>query len=95
MSQSSNYLANPPTVSLINSKPLFSALCVSLCFASAVSALAQDRISPGPDGGNVSLKMEVQRAISKGSEFLKSQQNPDTGAWSDAAIPAFSAMGWH
>lgn len=92
MSQSSNYLANPPTVSLMNSKPLFSALCVSLCFASAVSALAQDRISPGPDGGNVSLKMEVQRAISKGSEFLKSQQNPDTGAWSDAAIPAFSAI---
>lgn len=37
--------------------------------------------------------MEVQRAISKGSEFLKSQQNPDTGAWSDVpAIPAFSAI---
>jgi squalene-hopene/tetraprenyl-beta-curcumene cyclase len=55
-------------------------------------AFAQDQISPGPDGANVSLKLEVQRAISNGVEFLKSQQNPETGAWSDAANPAFSAL---
>lgn len=53
---------------------------------------SQDSISPGPDGRNVSLKLEVERAIAKGVQFLKTQQSADTGAWGDSEIPAFSAL---
>ena len=60
-------------------------------FAPAISS-AQERLSPGPDGTNVSLKLEVQRAITKAVAFLKSQQNAESGAWSDADTPAFSAL---
>lgn len=54
-------------------------------------APAQDRISPAVDG-DVSLKLEIQRAIDQGVAFLKSQQDPATGAWSDAGTPALSAL---
>ena len=71
---------------------LLSALsALGTVFAPAFSA-AQEKLSPGRDGSNVSLKLEVQRAITKGVEFLKSQQNAESGAWSDADIPAFSAL---
>lgn len=52
---------------------------------------AQDRISPERDG-DVSMKLELERAISKGVAYLKSQQDPAKGAWSDAGQPAFSAL---
>lgn len=53
---------------------------------------ADDRISPGPDGSNVSLKLEVERAITRGVAFLNSQQDAETGAWSEMDVPAFTAL---
>jgi squalene-hopene/tetraprenyl-beta-curcumene cyclase len=65
---------------------------IVLALAGYVSpASAQDRISPEANG-DVSLKLEIERAIAKGVAFLKSQQDPATGAWSDASIPALSAL---
>lgn len=60
-------------------------------FGFIFTAAAQDRISPEADG-DVSLKLEIQRAIDKGVAFLKSQQDHATGAWSDADVPALSAL---
>lgn len=67
---------------------IFAGLAVS---GLAFSASAQDRINPERDG-DVSLKLELERAISKGVAYLKSQQDPATGAWSDAGLPALSAL---
>lgn len=66
------------------------ALFAALCLAMPLSA--QDRLAPGRDGANVSLKLEIERAIAKGVDFLKSQQNKETGAWSDPVNPAFTAL---
>jgi len=65
---------------------LFAALCL------AMPLTAQDRLAPGRDGANVSLKLEIERAVAKGVGFLKSQQNKETGAWSDPVNPAFTAL---
>lgn len=65
---------------------LFTALCL------AMPLTAQDRLAPGRDGANVSLKLEIERAVAKGVGFLKSQQNKETGAWSDPVNPAFTAL---
>ena len=56
-------------------------------------AVAQEKttIKPGGDG-DVSLKLEIQRSIDKGIQFLVSQQNQKTGAWSDPNQPAFTAL---
>ncbi|MGB0582070.1 MAG: prenyltransferase/squalene oxidase repeat-containing protein, partial [Limisphaerales bacterium] len=40
---------------------------------------------------NLSLKLEVKRAIDRGSEFLLQQQN-EKGWWSDAKYPALTAL---
>ena len=48
-------------------------------------------IKPTADG-NVSLKLEIQRAIDKGVAFLKSQQDKESGSWSDPNLPAFTAL---
>jgi squalene-hopene/tetraprenyl-beta-curcumene cyclase len=66
------------------------ALFAALAFALPLSA--QDRLAPGRDGANVSLKLEIERAIAKGVEFLKAQQNKETGSWSDPVNPAFTAL---
>ncbi len=58
----------------------------------ALPIIAQDRLDPGRDGGNVSLKLEVERAIEKGVNFLKSQQDKGKGSWSDPTNPAFSGL---
>lgn len=52
------------------------------------SAMAQD--SP-PIDRNISLKMEIERAVAKGVAFLKTKQNPD-GSWSDPEMPALTAL---
>ncbi|MCB1206137.1 MAG: hypothetical protein KDN18_17885, partial [Verrucomicrobiae bacterium] len=70
-------------------KPSLLLLPTLLCFS---SLSAQDRLAPGPDGANVSLKLEVERAIAKGVEFLKTQQDKEKGSWSDPVNPAFSAL---
>lgn len=67
-----------------------SLLVLALC--GPVISSGQEKIGPGPDGSNVSLKLELQRAITKGVAFLKSQQNAESGAWSDTDTPAFSAL---
>ncbi len=50
-----------------------------------------DRIAASPDG-DVSLKLEIERAIDKGVKYLKSQQDAESGSWSEPKIPAFSAL---
>lgn len=57
-----------------------------------LSLPAQDKIAPGIDGANVSLKREIEQAIAKGSAFLKAQQKTETGSWSDPVNPAFTAI---
>ena len=54
------------------------------------SGFSQDQIAPSKDM-NHSLKLEIERAISKGVDFLESQQAED-GSWSDAELPAISAL---
>ena len=57
-----------------------------------VTALsAQNRITDSPDG-DVSLKLEIERAIAKGASYLESQQNQETGSWSDPTLPALTAL---
>ncbi len=55
------------------------------------TASAQNQIAPTKDL-NVSLKLEIERAITKGVDFLESEQDAKTGSWSDTELPAISAM---
>ncbi len=55
------------------------------------SALARDAIAPSGDG-DVSLKLEIERAIRKGVEFLETQQDAKTGSWSDPENAAISGL---
>lgn len=57
----------------------------------ATSGLAQGQIAPTSDL-NHSLKLEIGRAIENGIEFLESKQDPETGSWSDAELPAISGL---
>ena len=58
----------------------------------AVTPLAaQDTVTGSPDG-DVSLKLEIERAIAKGATYLTGQQDPETGSWSDPTLPAISAL---
>ncbi len=70
----------------------FSRIALLLLFSLAltVAGRAQDRIQP-PDA-DVSLKLEIERAISRGVAYLESTQNPDTGSWSDPQYPALTAL---
>ncbi|MEM9017791.1 MAG: hypothetical protein AAGC68_12320, partial [Verrucomicrobiota bacterium] len=52
---------------------------------------ASERDTASPDG-DVSLKLEIERAIAKGVEFLEANQENETGSWSDPKLPAFSAV---
>lgn len=54
-------------------------------------AFAQQRILPSNDV-NVSLKLEIERAIAKGTKFLESQQDKETGSWSDPELAAISSL---
>ena len=69
-----------------------STLAAIAALSFVVSLSAQDRLAPGRDGANVSLKLEIERAIAKGVGFLKAQQNQESGAWSDPVNPAFTAL---
>ncbi|MEM1442246.1 MAG: prenyltransferase/squalene oxidase repeat-containing protein [Verrucomicrobiota bacterium] len=51
----------------------------------------QDSIRPTGDA-NVSLKLEIERAIAKGVEYLESTQDEETGSWSDPKLPALTAL---
>lgn len=52
---------------------------------------AQNTVTGSPDG-DVSLKLEIERAIAKGATYLSGQQDPETGSWSDPTLPAISAL---
>jgi len=52
---------------------------------------AQNTVTGSPDG-DVSLKLEIERAIAKGATYLTGQQDPETGSWSDPTLPAISAL---
>lgn len=68
------------------------ALLYTLAACSTLSlAPAQDKIAPSEEP-NLSLKLEIERAIEKGSKYLKSQQNTETGFWSDKTYPALTAL---
>ncbi len=67
------------------------ALVVAVSLLALSSVQAQEQIAPGPDG-NVSLKLEIERAIARGTTYLKSKQNAETGSWSDETLPALSAL---
>lgn len=54
-------------------------------------AVPQDSIAPSGDG-DVSLKLEIERAIKKGVEFLESQQDSETGSWSDPENAAITGL---
>ncbi len=71
---------------------LFSLPFILCSLAATGTVTAQDRISPGKDGVNVSLKLEIQRAIDKGIGYLKASQNQEKGTWSDASLPALTAL---
>lgn len=66
-------------------------LVATFALAGVPPATAQDRIAPGGDG-DMSLKLEIERAIADGVEFLESAQDPESGAWSDTELPAISAL---
>jgi squalene-hopene/tetraprenyl-beta-curcumene cyclase len=53
---------------------------------------AQEKSTPAPAGAAGSLKLEIERVIAKGTDFLKAAQKPGTGSWSDPQNPAFTAI---
>ena len=65
--------------------------CFAILFAFATTAVAQDQLTRTPDG-DVSLKLEIERAIEKGVSWLTENQDKETGAWSDPKLPAFTAL---
>lgn len=71
---------------------LFAFPFIASSLVAAGSVSAQDRMSPGKDGPNVSLKLEIQRAIDKGVAYLKSTQDQEKGTWSDTSLPALTAL---
>ena len=44
-----------------------------------------------PDNPYLSLQLEIERAIKRGNEFLKTQQQDGTH-WGDPTLPALSAL---
>lgn len=75
-------------------KKLSPLLLASACFgllASPLNAQESRPETPGADR-NLSLKLEIERALAKGAEWLKKNQDAKTGAWSDKTHPALSAL---
>lgn len=61
-------------------------------FVGITSQLSAQTNLPAGHDPNLSLKLEIQRAIDRGVEWLKNNQDKETGAWGDARQPAFSAL---
>lgn len=54
---------------------------------------AQDTRPETPGANrNISLKLEIERAIERGVTWLHDHQDPDTGSWSDPTHPALTAL---
>ncbi len=67
------------------------ATLVAILGITVSTARSQESITPTGDA-NVSLKLEIERAIASGVKFLESTQDAETGAWSDPKLPAFTAL---
>lgn len=65
---------------------------LSLALFSVPHGFAQDQVTGQPDGGNVSLKLELERSIAKGVKWLRENQDAESGAWSEKSLPAFTAL---
>lgn len=59
----------------------------AICLLAALPTLAAAQ----DNNPYLSLQLEIERAIKKGNEYLKSQQTAE-GYWGDPTIPAFSAL---
>lgn len=64
------------------------AILVSTLLAVPLAGVSFAQKEPDP---YLSLRLEMKRAIKKGNEFLKSQQDK-AGFWGDDTIPAFTAL---
>ena len=70
-----------------------SALTSAVLLASILSLSAQETRPPAPGAqGNLSLRLEIDRAINRGVAWLKKQQDPETGAWSQTDFPGLTAL---
>ena len=67
-------------------------LTLLLFIGLAVTPLTAQNTVTGSLDGDVSLKLEIERAIAKGATYLTGQQDPETGSWSDPTLPAISAL---
>ncbi|MEM8954652.1 MAG: prenyltransferase/squalene oxidase repeat-containing protein [Verrucomicrobiota bacterium] len=63
-------------------RPLILAACLTLATPFSASA----------EKAGLSLKLEVEHAIKKGLDWLRSQQDPETGAFGDPEFPALTAL---
>lgn len=75
---------------------LFTTVLTTAVLSAAVPAFAQEddqriKITPGAEG-NVSLKLEIEHHIEEGVKWLLSQQDAETGAWSQTDHPAITAL---
>ncbi len=71
-------------------------LCVllgSLGVLLVTPVFAQQNIRSKPGAqGDLSLRLEIEHAVDKGIDWLKKQQDPQTGAWSETRQPALTAL---
>jgi len=66
----------------------------------ALNTSAQEAPAPSADkvktrtgtAGNLSLRLEIERAIDRGLKHLARQQDAETGAWSETDYPALTAL---
>ncbi|MEW6158895.1 MAG: prenyltransferase/squalene oxidase repeat-containing protein [Verrucomicrobiota bacterium] len=65
-------------------------VCISVSLSFSPTAGATDR-SPQIVQGNLSLKNEIEHAISKGADWLQKNQSPE-GSWAPADHPAVTAL---
>lgn len=78
----------------------FACFSILLIGVAASTALAQDTPAPSGDQvktrtgavGNVSLRLEIEHAIDRGLNYLTTQQDAKTGAWSETDYPALTAL---
>ncbi|MCB1231004.1 MAG: cycloartenol synthase [Verrucomicrobiae bacterium] len=70
---------------------LILASAVFLGLAAPVSAQEKRVATPGADR-NLSLKLEIERAIAKGVTWLEQHQDAEKGTWSDPVNPSLTAL---
>lgn len=63
----------------------------TLALLGSVAALALPATAQNSNNPYLSIKLEMQRAIERGNEYLASQQN-DEGYWRDTKYPGLSAL---